>query len=109
MPALTRKEVEDIALLARLSLESEELERMQAELAAILEHFQAISEVDTADVPPMTHAVPMDLRMRVDLAQPSLPSEAALAAAPRRDGDLIVVPSSIAQSGRPGTGTGTEP
>jgi aspartyl-tRNA(Asn)/glutamyl-tRNA(Gln) amidotransferase subunit C len=106
MPALTRKEVEDIALLARLHLEPDELERMQAELAAILEHFQAISAVDTTEVPPMTHAVPMDLRMRVDLAQPSLPTEAALAAAPRRDGDLIVVPSSIAQ---PGRGTGTEP
>ena len=105
MPALTRKEVEEIALLARLHLEPDELERMQADLAAILEHFQAISAVDTADVPAMTHAVPMDLRMRVDLAQPSLPSEAALAAAPRRDGDLIVVPSSIAQPGR----TGTEP
>jgi aspartyl-tRNA(Asn)/glutamyl-tRNA(Gln) amidotransferase subunit C len=112
MPALTRKEVEEIALLARLSLESDELERMQAELAAILEHFQAISEVDTTDVPAMTHAVPMDLRMRLDLAQPSLPAEVALAAAPRRDGDLIVVPSSIAQPGQPGrsgTGTGTEP
>ena len=109
MPALTRKEVEDIALLARLSLEPEELERMQAELAAILEHFEAISAVDTAEVPPMTHAVPMDLRMRVDLAQPSLPTEAALAAAPRREGDLIIVPSSIAPSGRTGTGTGSEP
>ena len=105
MPALTRKEVEEIALLARLHLEPEELERMQAELGAILEYFQAISAVETADVPAMTHAVPMDLRMRADLAQPSLPVEAALAAAPRREGDLIVVPSSIAQPGR----TGIEP
>ena len=107
MPALTRKEVEDIAMLARLHLEPDEIERMQHELAAILEHFQAIAAVDTADVPAMTHAVPMDLRMRVDAAEPSLPTELALAAAPRRDGDLIVVPSSIAPPGK--TGTGTEP
>jgi len=107
MPELTRKEVEEIALLARLHLEPDELERMQRELAAILEHFQTIAAVDTASVPPMTHAVPMDLRMRVDVAAPSLPAEAALAGAPRRDGDLIVVPSSIAPPGR--TGTGTEP
>lgn len=109
MPALTRKEVEDIALLARLHLESEEIERMQAELAAILEHFQAIAAVDTAEVPAMTHAMPMDLRMRADTVEPSLPTEAALANAPRRDGDLIAVPSSIAPPGRTGTGTGTEP
>jgi len=44
----------------------------------------------------MTHAVPMDLRLRLDLIEPSLPQEVALASAPRRDGDLIVVPSSIA-------------
>jgi aspartyl-tRNA(Asn)/glutamyl-tRNA(Gln) amidotransferase subunit C len=107
MPALTRKEVEDIALLARLHLESDELERMEHELAAILDHFQTIAAVDTSDVPAMTHAVPMDLRLRADVAAPSLPSEAALAAAPRRSGDLIAVPSSIAPPGK--SGTGTEP
>jgi aspartyl-tRNA(Asn)/glutamyl-tRNA(Gln) amidotransferase subunit C len=107
MPALTRKEVEDIALLARLHLEPAELERMEHELGAILEHFQTIAAVDTAEVPAMTHAVPMDLRLRLDAAAPSLPVEAALAAAPRRAGDLIVVPSSIALPGK--TGTGTEP
>ncbi|HET7504996.1 MAG TPA: Asp-tRNA(Asn)/Glu-tRNA(Gln) amidotransferase subunit GatC [Kofleriaceae bacterium] len=105
MPALTRNEVEEIALLARLALAPEELERMQHELGAILEHFAALSGVDTAGVPPMTHAVPMDLRMRVDVPEPSLPSETALSGVPRRDGDLIVVPSSIAPPGRSGTGS----
>jgi aspartyl-tRNA(Asn)/glutamyl-tRNA(Gln) amidotransferase subunit C len=121
MPALTRKEVEDIALLARLHLEPDELERMQAELAAILEHFQAISAVDTAAVPAMTHAVPMDLRTRVDVPEASLPPETALAGAPRRSDDLFVVASSIAPgrprvidpsgpaSGPGSSGTGTEP
>jgi aspartyl-tRNA(Asn)/glutamyl-tRNA(Gln) amidotransferase subunit C len=100
MPALTRKEVEDIALLARLALESEELERMQRDLGAILEHFEALSAVDVTGVPAMTHAVPVDLRLRADLVQPSLPAEAALAGAPQREGDLIVVPSSIAPPAR---------
>jgi aspartyl-tRNA(Asn)/glutamyl-tRNA(Gln) amidotransferase subunit C len=104
MPALTRKEVEEIALLARLHLEPEELERMQHELGAILEHFGALAAVDTTGVPAMTHAVPMDLRMRVDAAEPSLPAEVALSGAPRREGDLVVVPSSIAPPGRAGTG-----
>jgi aspartyl-tRNA(Asn)/glutamyl-tRNA(Gln) amidotransferase subunit C len=105
MPALTRKEVEEIALLARLHLEPAELDRMQGELAAILDHFQTLAAVDTADVPAMTHAVPMDLRMRADAPAPSLPAEAALAGAPRREADLIVVPSSIALPGRAGSGT----
>ena len=96
MTALTRREVEEIALLARLHLEPEELDRMPRELDAILAHFEALAAVDTAGVPALTHAVPMDLRLRLDLIEPSLPQEVALASAPRRDGDLIVVPSSIA-------------
>jgi aspartyl-tRNA(Asn)/glutamyl-tRNA(Gln) amidotransferase subunit C len=100
MPALNRTEVEEIALLARLHLEPEELERMQRELGAILAHFEALAAVDTTGVPAMTHAVPVDLRLRPDIAAPSLAQEEALASAPRRDGDLIVVPSSIAPAGR---------
>ncbi|HEX2685525.1 MAG TPA: Asp-tRNA(Asn)/Glu-tRNA(Gln) amidotransferase subunit GatC [Kofleriaceae bacterium] len=107
MPALTRKEVEEIALLARLHLEPEELDRMEHELGAILEHFAAIGSVDTSDVPAMTHAVPMDLRLRSDVVAPSLSPAVALAGTPRRDGDLIVVPSSIAPPDRTGSGSGS--
>jgi aspartyl-tRNA(Asn)/glutamyl-tRNA(Gln) amidotransferase subunit C len=107
MPALTRAEVDEIALLARLYLEPAELDRMQHELGAILEHVAALAAVETEGVPAMTHAVPMDLRLRPDVALPSLPTEVALAGVPRRDGELIVVPSSIAQPGR--TSAGTKP
>lgn len=106
MAALTRKEVEDIAQLARLRLEPDELERMEHELAAILSHFETLSAVDTSNVPAMTHAVPMDLRLRPDLVQPSLAPDVALAAAPRRAGDLIVVPASI-PANADGRGTGS--
>jgi Asp-tRNA(Asn)/Glu-tRNA(Gln) amidotransferase C subunit len=41
----------------------------------------------------MTHAVPMDAPLRLDVPEPSLPAADALRAAPRRDGDLIVVPA----------------
>ncbi len=95
MPALTRTEVEQIALLARLHLEPDEVERMQGELAAILDHFGALAAVDTSDVPAMTHAVPMDLRLRPDEVAPSLPADEALRGAPARTDDLFVVPSII--------------
>ncbi len=95
MPTLTRKEVEEIAMLARLHLEDDEIARMQNELGAILDHFTAIATVETDGVPPMTHAVPMDLRLRPDEPQPSLPAAEALKAAPAREGDLFVVPAII--------------
>jgi aspartyl-tRNA(Asn)/glutamyl-tRNA(Gln) amidotransferase subunit C len=93
MSKLTRKEVEEIAMLARLHLEPAELDQMQDELGAILAHFRSIAVADTNDVPPMTHAVPMDAPLRLDVVAPSLPAAEALRAAPRRDGDLIVVPA----------------
>jgi aspartyl-tRNA(Asn)/glutamyl-tRNA(Gln) amidotransferase subunit C len=93
MASLTRAEVEEIALLARLHLEPEEIERMRGELGAILDHFGALAAVDTADVPPMTHALPGEAPLRADAAEPSLPAADALRAAPRRDGDLFVVPA----------------
>ena len=104
MPDLTRKEVEDIALLARIHLEPSELDQMQRELGAILEIFAALTAVDTTDVVPMTHAVPLDSPLRADEPVASLSSEVALAAVPKRDGDLIVVPAIISSTaGLPGS------
>jgi aspartyl-tRNA(Asn)/glutamyl-tRNA(Gln) amidotransferase subunit C len=95
VPTLTRKEVEEIALLARLHLESDELERLQSELGNILEHFATIAAVDTTNIAPMTHAVDMPAALRADEPAPSLPVAEALRGAPKRDGDLIVVPAII--------------
>jgi aspartyl-tRNA(Asn)/glutamyl-tRNA(Gln) amidotransferase subunit C len=95
MGKLTRKEVEEIALLARLHLEPQEIDALQDELGAILAHFRTIAVVDTNGVVPMTHAVPMAAPLRPDVPAPSLPVAEALRAAPRRDGDLIVVPAII--------------
>jgi aspartyl-tRNA(Asn)/glutamyl-tRNA(Gln) amidotransferase subunit C len=94
MPILPRTEVEEIALLARLHLEPEEIERMRIELGAILDHFTAIAAVDT-DIAPMTHAVPLDLRLRADAPEPSLPTEVALRGAPAKDAEFFVVPAII--------------
>jgi aspartyl-tRNA(Asn)/glutamyl-tRNA(Gln) amidotransferase subunit C len=90
---LTRKDIEELALLARLHLEPDELERLPGELIAILQHFSALAAVDTTDVPPMTHAVPMDLRLRPDVVAPSLSVEEALRGAPKHNNLLFVVPS----------------
>jgi aspartyl-tRNA(Asn)/glutamyl-tRNA(Gln) amidotransferase subunit C len=95
MPKLPLQEVQEIALLARIHFAPQELADMQSELGAILEHFSSIAAVDTEGVPPMTHAVPIDLPLRADVVEPSLLAEVALAGVPKRDGDLIVVPAII--------------
>ena len=99
MSSLRVEDVEQIARLARLALTAEQTEQLQSELSAILSHMDALAEVDTTDVEPMTHAVPMDVPLRIDEVAQSLPPEVALAQAPDRDGDSFRVPHIIKKSG----------
>ncbi len=86
-------------MLSRLHLEPDEAARMQDELGVILDYFTALATVDTEGVPPMTHAVPMDLRLREDETEPSLATADALKGAPTRSGDVFVVPAIIGDRG----------
>ena len=58
--SLTPEEVQHIALLARLGLTPEELERDRTQLSDILEQFQVLQEVDTEGVPPTGHSMPLE-------------------------------------------------
>jgi aspartyl-tRNA(Asn)/glutamyl-tRNA(Gln) amidotransferase subunit C len=93
--ALTRKDVDAIAMLARLELSDDEADRLCRELTAILQHMDRLAAVDTEGVEPMTHAVPMALRLRDDEVAPSLPVEQVLGQAPERDDDGFRVPAII--------------
>jgi aspartyl-tRNA(Asn)/glutamyl-tRNA(Gln) amidotransferase subunit C len=95
MAGLTRTEVEEIALLARLHLEPAEVDKLQTELGAILEHFTALANVDTTDVPPLTHTSQLVSPLRADAVEPSLDVALALKAAPKKVQNLIVVPAII--------------
>ncbi|MCS6861399.1 MAG: Asp-tRNA(Asn)/Glu-tRNA(Gln) amidotransferase subunit GatC [Abditibacteriales bacterium] len=79
---LSREQVEHVALLARLELSEEEKERYMHELNQILEHFEALQRLDTENVPPTSHAIPMTNVLREDVVRPSLPREAVLQNAP---------------------------
>jgi aspartyl-tRNA(Asn)/glutamyl-tRNA(Gln) amidotransferase subunit C len=92
---LSSQEVAEIARLARLELSEDEIESLRAELSAILEHMDALAALSTEGVEPMTHAVPMTLRLRDDVAGESLPVDRALSGAPERAGDYFQVPNII--------------
>ena len=47
---LSREEVLHIALLARLGLTEDEVDRLREQLSNILENFEALQQVDTTDV-----------------------------------------------------------
>jgi len=92
MARIDRAEVERIAELARLELAPDEAERMAAELAAILGYVEQLDELDTDDIEPTYHALPLATPFRDDRAEPPLAPERALANAPDREGFAFVVP-----------------
>jgi aspartyl-tRNA(Asn)/glutamyl-tRNA(Gln) amidotransferase subunit C len=88
---LTTQDVAQVASLARLELSTDETERLRGQLNDILEQFARLQELDTTDVEPTSHSIPMRNVFRDDVAKPSLPREAATKNAPeKRDGNFIV-------------------
>jgi aspartyl-tRNA(Asn)/glutamyl-tRNA(Gln) amidotransferase subunit C len=88
---LTPDEVRKVALLARLELEPEELERQARNLNSLLAQFEALQKLDVTGVEPTSHSVPLFNVLREDVALPSLPREEALRNAPEsRDGCFVV-------------------
>ncbi|MDR3710394.1 MAG: Asp-tRNA(Asn)/Glu-tRNA(Gln) amidotransferase subunit GatC [Capsulimonadaceae bacterium] len=88
---LTTQDVAKVAALARLELSADEQERMKYQLNDILDQFLSLQELDTQDVEPTSHSLPMRNVFREDAARPSLPREAATRNAPeKRDGNFIV-------------------
>ena len=73
--AISIEDVEHVAKLARLALSEEEKETFRRQLSDVLEHARIISEVDTADVPPTSHALPLANVFRHDRSRPSLPTD----------------------------------
>jgi aspartyl-tRNA(Asn)/glutamyl-tRNA(Gln) amidotransferase subunit C len=87
------EEVRHVAALARLELSDEEVERMAAELAGVLDHIARISELDLDEVAPTSHVVAVENALRADEPWPSLPRERVLADAPAVASDGFAVPS----------------
>lgn len=95
--SLTRADVAKVALLGRLQLGPDELERMTSQLGQIVAYVEQLSELDTTHVEPMAHAVEIHNVFADDHVQPSLDREQALANAPKRDPECYRVPAVLGE------------
>jgi aspartyl-tRNA(Asn)/glutamyl-tRNA(Gln) amidotransferase subunit C len=95
MGTLSRADVEHVAHLARLGLADDELTRLEGELNHILDQFAALARLDTDAIPPTAQVIELENILREDVARPSLSVDEALANAPARDRDHVVVPAII--------------
>ena len=89
---ITRAEVAHLARLARLALDDDELDRFGPQLDVIISAVSRISDLDTADVPPTSHALPLTNVVRPDEVRPGLTQEQALAGAPAAEDGRFRVP-----------------
>jgi len=88
---LTREDVLHIARLARLGLTESELEKFREQLSNILENFEILQRVDTADIPPTAQSITLQSVVREDEVAASLPQSQVLANAPQKDRDYFRV------------------
>jgi aspartyl-tRNA(Asn)/glutamyl-tRNA(Gln) amidotransferase subunit C len=89
---ITRADVEHVAMLARLALTEEEIEQLTGELGTILDNAARVSALDTADVPPTAHPLPLVNVFRPDVAHPGLDRDEVLAEAPAAEDGQFRVP-----------------
>ena len=89
-------DVRYVAKLARLALTDEEVDRFGAQLGDLLEHVNALSELDTNSVAATAQVVESRNVWREDVTRASLDRETVLAQAPQRQGAFFRVPRIIA-------------
>jgi aspartyl-tRNA(Asn)/glutamyl-tRNA(Gln) amidotransferase subunit C len=80
--ALTREEVLHVARLARVGVTDADVEKFQQQLSTIIDHFDVLRRIDTSDVPPTTHTLPLENVMGEDVPADSLTPDEVLANAP---------------------------
>lgn len=89
---LTRKEVEHIAELAKITLTEDEKELFTGQLERILEYFRKIDELDLEGVEPTTHTMDTSNVFRDDVEKESLPPDEVLANAPEKEDRYFKAP-----------------
>jgi aspartyl-tRNA(Asn)/glutamyl-tRNA(Gln) amidotransferase subunit C len=92
---VTREDVEHVALLGRLELTEEEKEIYTRQLNDILGHFQALQRLDTGNIQPTAHVLPLKNVYREDWVGQHMPREDALANCPDRDENYFKVPKIV--------------
>jgi aspartyl-tRNA(Asn)/glutamyl-tRNA(Gln) amidotransferase subunit C len=94
---ISRDEVAHLARLARLAVTDAELDLFAGQLDVILGSVARVGEVAADDIPPTSHAVPLQNVFRPDELRPGLTQEQALAGAPAAEDGRFRVPQILGE------------
>jgi aspartyl-tRNA(Asn)/glutamyl-tRNA(Gln) amidotransferase subunit C len=92
---ITRKDVEQVAILSRLDIAETDVQKFTGQLNDILEYIEVLNKVDTKGVEPTAHVLQLKNVMRPDAARPSLERDLALSNAPEQEDGYFKVPKII--------------
>ncbi len=95
---VTKNEVDKIALLSRLEFKEEEKEIITQKFNSVIETMKKLDELDTQNVEPLTHVLPMKNIFREDEKVDSSLREEILKNAPKSSEKLFKVPKVINQN-----------
>ena len=93
--SITVKDVEHVAKLARLELSDEEKDRFTGQMNAILKYAEKLNELDTSNIAPTSHVLPLSNVMREDSTRPSSSIEQVMKNAPEEEDGQFHVPAVI--------------
>jgi aspartyl-tRNA(Asn)/glutamyl-tRNA(Gln) amidotransferase subunit C len=79
---LSQDQVLHVARLARIGVSEADVAKFQQQISTILDNFAALSQIDTEDVEPTTHTLPLENVMAADEPADSLDAAQVLANAP---------------------------
>ena len=95
---IDESQVKKVAKLSRLELTKAEIEEFTGQLSAILDYMEKMNELNTDEVEPLAHCLPINNVFRQDNVKGSLGTEKALANAPQRDEAFFKVPKILDDS-----------
>ncbi len=95
MTKITKEEVKNVALLARLELNEEEINNHVEQLEKILEYIKQLESIDTNNVPCTTRAIEVTNIFRKDEKKNSNCTEELLELGPSKEGKYFKVPKII--------------
>lgn len=89
------EDVQHIANLARLTLNSEEVKASQEQLSHILDYIEKLNQLDTEDVHPTSHVIPIRNVTKADDQKDLFERDEILANAPSSEQGYFEVPQVI--------------
>ncbi len=88
-------DIEHLAMLAKLNLSDEEKALFAKQVGSVIDYIGKLNELDTSQVEPTAHVLPIKNVFREDNIQDSLPRDKAMHNAPRKDENYYRVPKVI--------------